>query len=504
MMRRLSRLALGLLLVAPARATWSIIVIKRSTGEVAVGCATCINDFNLLPYTPVIRPGKGVANIQSSGDVGGTRKPIVWAGFGAGDSPSEILQAIRSEPFFQNLQLGIVSWDGPPVTFSGGGAGAAVCGLAGDDGDLVYAIQGNLMTGPEVCTAAEQALLNTDGDLVSRLMAGMLAARSIGGDGRCSCPRPDPTTCGAPPPFFTKSAHTGFVVVARVGDEEGLCGPAIGCANGSYYMVRNAIGNAADIDPIFELEQKVDLWRTKQQGKPDHLLSTVEVDRQHLVADGASRATVTVALRDIDDLPLGQGGALVSVVPRHGGAPSAQAGSVTDHGDGTYSFELVATVDAGLGTWDLVVDFGGPKTRQLWPPLTMETRPLVDLFCGFHEYPGGSDLEVPFELNRGSPEAGRPYHLLGSLSGTDPGVVLGGVHVPLNRDSFLEQTWLHPGPPGFPGFMGSLDGAGRAEARLVLDAATSAALVGERLHFCALLGPPGAEVSSLARFLVVP
>ena len=26
-----------------------------------------------------------------------------------------------------------------------------------------------------------------------------------------------------------------------------------------------------------------------------------------------------------------------------------------------------ATQDAGRGQWELVVDFGGPKTRQLWP-----------------------------------------------------------------------------------------------------------------------------------------
>ena len=503
-MRRLLPLLLLPALCADALATWSIIVIKRSTREVAVGCATCINNFNLVPYTPVVRPGIGVANIQSSGDVGGTRKPIVWAGFEAGDSPDEIVQAIRGEPFFQNLQLGVVSWDGPPVSFSGEGAGAAVCGLIGDDGDLVYAIQGNLMTGVAVCTAAEQALLSTDGDLVAKLMAGMLAARSMGGDGRCSCPRPDPTTCGAPPPVFTKSAHTGFMIVARVGDEEGQCTPSSGCANGSYYLLRNAIGDASDIDPIFELEQKVNLWRSKQQGKPDQVLSTVSASRQLLVADGTSRATITVALRDIDDVPLAQGGALLTIAPRHAGPPPALAGPVTDHGDGTYSFDLVATADPGRGAWDVIVDFGGAKTRQLWPPLTLETRPLVDLFCGFDSYPGGSGLDVPFELNRGPAEAGRPYHLLGTLSGTSPGVVIGGVGVPLNRDAFFEQTWFHPGAPGFSGSIGQLDALGHAGASLLLDAPTSAALVGERFHFCTLLGGGSPGISGLTSVLIAP
>ena len=502
-MRRLLPLLLLPALCADAFATWSIVVIKRSTREVAVGCATCITSLDLVPYTPVVRPGLGVANLQSSGDVGGTRKPIVWAGLEAGDSAEEILAAVRQEPFFQNLQLGLVTFDGG-LTYSGEGCGAAICGVAGDDGDLIYAIQGNVMTGPEVCAAAEHALLTTDGDLAAKLMAAMLGAYSMGGDGRCSCARPDPFACGAPPPSFTKSAHTGFVIVARVGDEEGSCATSGGCANGQYYLLRKSVGGDNDPDPILDLEQKLVVWRDKQRGKPDHVLSSVAPDRQQLVADGASAATISVTLRDIDGAQLTHGGAVLTLVPRHGGAPPALPGPVTDHGDGTYSFELVATTDPGRGEWDVVVDFGGAKTRQLWPPLALETVALTDLHCGFYDYPAGTGLDVPFELNRGAAEAGRAYHLLGTLAGTTPGVTLAGVHVPLNRDDFFVSTWLNPGAPGFPGSQGVLDPNGHAAAQLVLPAAVSAALVGERFHFCALLaGAPG-EVTSLVTFPVLP
>ena len=68
---------------------------------------------------------------------------------------------------------------------------------------------------------------------------------------------------------------------------------------------------------------------------------------------------------------------------------------------------------------------------------------------------------------------------------------------------FLETTWFHPGPPDFPGSVGQLDPAGHAAARLVLPAAVSAALVGERFHFCAVLGGTQ-EVTDVVRVPVIP
>ena len=80
------------------------------------------------------------------------------------------------DPAHQTRQYGIVSLDGAPVTFTGTGAGAGVCGLTGEVGDLVYAIQGNVITGDPVCLDAEAALLQTEGDLTQKIMAAMEAA----------------------------------------------------------------------------------------------------------------------------------------------------------------------------------------------------------------------------------------------------------------------------------------------------------------------------------------
>ena len=47
-------------MAAPAHATWSIIAVDLKTREVAVGCATCINNANLTHSLPVVRPGLAV------------------------------------------------------------------------------------------------------------------------------------------------------------------------------------------------------------------------------------------------------------------------------------------------------------------------------------------------------------------------------------------------------------------------------------------------------------
>jgi Family of unknown function (DUF1028)/Invasin, domain 3 len=494
----------GTALALPAQATWGIVLINHATREVGVACATCIQNIDLRPRLPSVRPGLGVGNVQAWWDQNGSRRKTMWDGFGAGKSPQEVFEDLRLLPQHYNYQFGLAGFNGPPVTYTGTTAGDGICNLTGTYGPWSWAIQGNVITGEPVCLAAEQAIINTPGDLATKLMAGMEAARSMGGDGRCSCSQADPDGCGSPPPNFTKSAHTAFLIVARVGDDEGDCTIGTGCANGQYYLARDVVGDVNDPDPILELAAKLATWRSKQQGKPDHVLSTVVVDRQRLVADGASRATVTVELRDIDDVALGHGGDTITVAWDGLGSPNAMPGPVTDNGDGTYTFELVATADAGRGLWNLVVDFGGPKTRQLWPPLSLESVPLTDLHSGYYDYPAGSGLEVPFEINRGAGEAGRGYHLLGTLSGTVPGVTIGAVLVPLNRDPFFESTWFQPGAPDFPGSIGVLDGMGRAEARLVLDPAVSAALVGQRFDFCALLAGPGGEVTSVVGFPVIP
>src|SRR5947207_6506362 len=63
-------LAVWLVLGTPARATWSVIAVDRSTGRVVISSSTCTgsaDDF-LKDVQAVVVPGKGVAACQAAVD----------------------------------------------------------------------------------------------------------------------------------------------------------------------------------------------------------------------------------------------------------------------------------------------------------------------------------------------------------------------------------------------------------------------------------------------------
>src|SRR5262245_27680038 len=84
--------AAALLAVAPAaRATWSIILVDTSTHEVAIGCATCLEGFDLEVWVPVMLTGIGGACCQSSIDSDGKNRGTIWTELLKGTAPADIL-----------------------------------------------------------------------------------------------------------------------------------------------------------------------------------------------------------------------------------------------------------------------------------------------------------------------------------------------------------------------------------------------------------------------------
>ncbi|GAB5495123.1 MAG: hypothetical protein Phyf2KO_02030 [Phycisphaerales bacterium] len=215
-----------------ASATWSILLADLKTGEIAVGSATCLANFDLRAGTPVLIPGVGAATAQSFVDTTGQNRTLVRDLLASGATADDILLALDAfDPSHQTRQYGILDTQGSAATFSGTGAGGWAGGITGvlpgagiTGGDIVYAIQGNVLTGPSVVDEALAAIQNSDGDLPEKLMVAMEAARAQGGDGRCSCATGNPTGCGDPPDSFDKSSHIAYMLVARDGDREG-CAP---------------------------------------------------------------------------------------------------------------------------------------------------------------------------------------------------------------------------------------------------------------------------------------
>ncbi len=225
---RIGRLAavagLGVGLAASeADATWSILIANTRTGEIAVASATCLTSINLRHETPVLISGVGGATAQSFVDQSGRNRGLVRDLLLAGVEPGLILDALDAfDPSHQTRQYGIIDVTGGAATFSGTGAGAWAGGQTGRVGDLVYAVQGNVLAGAPVVQDAVDAILMTPGDIPEKLMAGMEAAFVQGGDGRCSCTSNGPD-CGSPPQGgdFDKSAHVGYMLIARAGDADG-------------------------------------------------------------------------------------------------------------------------------------------------------------------------------------------------------------------------------------------------------------------------------------------
>ena len=364
-------LLLVLLLACPARATWSILIVDLSTGEVAMGIATCIPFFDLQPATMLVIPGVGAAAAQSFvGPI--SLRQLIRAQLLLGTPPTQILNMLAAtDPGHQSRQYGIIDTQGGVVTFTGSGAGAFAGGLTGMTGSLVYSIQGNVLTGMPVLTQAEQAILNTPGDLAAKLMAAMDAARMMGGDGRCSCNPVAPTSCGSPPPSFTNAANAASMIVSRPGDIDAPCGGAAGCVAGTYWMNLNVANQPPTaLDPVLQLQGLLAAFRAAHVGRPDHFQSTAMLGASTLRANGQDTTTLHLVLRDGQGTPLSAGGAVVTVTAGpQGTTTDLQAGPVVDHGDGTYDVPLTAGLTPGTAELLVTVDdgLGGPPV-QLGPP----------------------------------------------------------------------------------------------------------------------------------------
>ncbi len=381
-LRALVAFCLGLaLLTCPALATWSIVIVNLATGEVAVAIATCLTGFDLKPNTIVIVPGYGVAAAQSF--VGPlSLRELIRARLLQGDTASQILGALSAaDPSHQDRQYGIASLVGGVITFTGGNAGAWAGGVTGQVGTYVYAIQGNVLTGQPVVTAAELALQNTPGTMADKLMAAMEAANLYGGDGRCSCNASAPTACGSPPPSFTKGAHIALMVVSRPSDLDAPCNGSAGCGSGQYWLDLNIANQQAnDPDPIVQLRNRYTTWTAQQVGRPDHYQSTVTMSRSTLRADGQDTITGTVVLRDASGAPLGNSRPVTVSLRSGSTATGITFGPAVPQANGSYTFTMTGAFDAGTAIVDVATtdQFG---RVGVWPqPMVMVT----DVFgpCG--------------------------------------------------------------------------------------------------------------------------
>lgn len=101
---------------------------------------------------------------------------------------------------------------------------------------------------------------------------------------------------------------------------------------------------------------------------------------------------------------------------------------------------------------------------------------------------------VAFSLDAGQANAGRHYQLLGSLSGTAPGTVFGGVTLPLNSlgDAWFQLTLVPFSPAILQNTIGQLDGQGRGQCAIAVPP-LPLGLLGLRFHHAYLVSDPQAQ-----------
>ena len=95
----------------------------------------------------------------------------------------------------------------------------------------------------------------------------------------------------------------------------------------------------------------------------------------------------------------------------------------------------------------------------------------VALYGDVHEISISAGGTQKLTVNAGKAHAKRSYWIFGSVTGTTPGVPLGGVHIPLNPDPYTNFAFanVNANPP-FKGFWGRLDANGLATASFIVPA----------------------------------
>ena len=116
-----------------ANATWSVIAVDRSTGQVIIASATCVRQSrfpprpsrDLMDVQAVIVPGIGVAACQAGVDNTRENQMIVYEELKKGTDPARIIELLREhenkkdKPLMERRQFGIVDLQGRSAGFNG-------------------------------------------------------------------------------------------------------------------------------------------------------------------------------------------------------------------------------------------------------------------------------------------------------------------------------------------------------------------------------------------------
>ena len=191
-------LAFALILVVHslAFATWSILAVDTSTGQIIVASATCLQQSvfprlgakDLRDIQAVVVPGKGAAVCQASIDTSRRNQQSVRTELAKGTEPAKILDLLKTQDAaVESRQFGILDLQGRSIGFSGTGNLPVALSESGKVGaNIHFQMQGNILASDAVIHEAASSFSRASGTLSDRVMAAMEAADAKGGDRRCT------------------------------------------------------------------------------------------------------------------------------------------------------------------------------------------------------------------------------------------------------------------------------------------------------------------------------
>ena len=208
----------GVLVASTASATWSIVALDRSTGQMSIASATCVAQARfatfpakgLMDIQAIVVPGRGIAAAQAGVDRTRANQKLIETELRKGTPPETILELLRRDPEIERRQFGIVDIEGRSAGHSGSKNGEVSLDVQGrvEDTEVFFSIQGNILASDAVVHDAVAAFRETKGSLTDRVMTAMEAADAAGGDRRCTCDK-EPATKA---PCETKTAHVAYIL----------------------------------------------------------------------------------------------------------------------------------------------------------------------------------------------------------------------------------------------------------------------------------------------------
>ncbi len=261
-MKNLFTFVLGFLFISFssfAQHTFSIVAVDSITGEIGSAGATCISDEDGAIAISDIILGVGAIHTQAYWTT--VNQNAAHSRMIAGDSPSEIvtwLQANDNNAQGGNIsdrQYGVVDLNnGHPRTsaFTGNNNWNEKGHRIGAN----YSIQGNILISQAVLDDMENAFLTTTGDLCTKLMAVMQAAKRPGADSRCL--------------VDNISSASAFIRVAKPTDTDS--------DYGNLWLDINVWTSSGTFtgDPIDELQVKFDLFKASSS-LPESKLNSIKL-----------------------------------------------------------------------------------------------------------------------------------------------------------------------------------------------------------------------------------